>query len=107
MPDRRLVRIPSPRPSEPQHQPWCNPAEHILDVDGPGTCVSADMTAPGQAVYLTWQPGGPVQANIAGDNQIDIISLDDLEQRALAMLTLALIGRGGVPSPGVLQAVTS
>jgi hypothetical protein len=107
MPDRRLVRIPSPRPSEPQHQPWCDLSEHILDCDGFGTCVSADMTAPGQAVYLTWQPGGPVQANVVVGDRIDIISLDDLEQRALAMLTLALIGRGGTPSPRVVAAVTS
>ncbi|MFI7470542.1 hypothetical protein [Nonomuraea sp. NPDC049646] len=107
MPDRRLFRIPSQRPQEPQHQPWCSRDDHILDLDGFGTCVSADITAPGQAVYLTWQPGEPVQANVADDTQIDIISLDELEQRALAMLTTALIGRGGTPSPSVVAAVTS
>lgn len=98
------IRIPAQRQPAPAHQPWC--VDHMAD-DGFGTCISADTIASGLMVQLTWRPGENVQANVATGDQIDIVSLDELEQRALAMLHTALIGRGVTPPANVSAAVTS
>lgn len=104
---QRPPLVPGQRQRGPEHQPWCDPVEHILDISGFGTCVSADMVTPGMKVRLLWSFGEGVRADVStGDHQEEIV-LTELEQRALAMLTTALIGRGRTPAPSVLAAVTS
>lgn len=99
------IRIPAQRQPEPTHQPWCD--DHIEDDSGFGTCTSVQIVAPGQMIRLLWAPGEGVQADIAAGDRIDLISLDELEQRALAMLTLALTGRGITPPATALSALAS
>jgi hypothetical protein len=104
MHDTSDIRIPQPRRAEPVHQPWC--VEHIPDDQGFGTCMSADLDAPGQAVALTWQPGDDIRVMVVAGDGIDYATLDEVEQRALAMLTIALTGRGLTPPATALAALT-
>jgi hypothetical protein len=105
MPSTPILRIPQQRQPAPEHQPWC--VEHIGDEPGFGTCASADMATPGMKVRLLWSASEGVRADVAHGDHQEEISLDELEQRALAMLTTALIGRGLTPAPSVLAVVTS
>ncbi|MFB4275692.1 hypothetical protein ACBJ59_10405 [Nonomuraea sp. MTCD27] len=102
MHDTPDIRIPGQRPAERQHQPWCDLDEHVDD-----TCFSADMVVPPLMVRLTWSPGQDVRADVATSEVVEVITLDALEQRALAMLTTALLGRGVTPPANAIAAVTS
>jgi hypothetical protein len=86
------IRIPAQRLPAPAHQSWC--ADHALDDEGFGSCVSADMILPGVQIGLTWRPGEDVQASICTGVVVETITLDELEHRSRAMLSTALIGRG-------------
>lgn len=101
MPDSPVIRIPGQRQPAPQHQPWCDPEAHTDD-----TCYSADTVVGDLKVRLMWAPGEVVVADVATREVVELFTLDELEQRSLAMLTTALIGRGLTPSPSVLAAVT-
>lgn len=97
------IRIPVQRPRGPEHQSWC--VNHIPDDQGPGTCMSADLVLPGQVVALVYHPDRGVLMNVVNGDRIEDVTLDEIEQRALAMLTLALTGRGVTPPPTALAAL--
>lgn len=103
MHDAPDIRIPAQRSPEPEHQPWCR--SHIADDQDFGTCMSDDIVAPGQIVALIWQPGDDVTVNVVTGDRIEEATLDEVEQRALAMLTLALTGRGVTPPATALAAL--
>lgn len=101
MPDTPDIRIPQQR--QPEHQPWC--VEHIADYNTPGTCMSDDLVLPGQAVALVYHPDRGVLVNIITGDHMEEIPLDEAEQRALAILALALTGRGVQPPTTALAAL--
>lgn len=103
MHDTPDIRIPAQRMPAPAHQPWC--ADHALDDDGFGSCVSADMILPGVQIGLTWRPGEDVHVSICTGVVVETLTLDELEQRSLAMLTTALIGRGLTPPATAISAL--
>ncbi|WP_188188084.1 hypothetical protein [Nonomuraea sp. SYSU D8015] len=95
MHDTPDIRIPAQRWPEPEHQLWCT--DHLGDDAGFGMCIGTDLELPGLQIGLRWEPGRPVYASVATGVRVEEISLDDLEHRALAMLTTALMGRGMTP----------
>ncbi|HUR74483.1 MAG TPA: hypothetical protein VMZ00_09405 [Sporichthya sp.] len=98
------LRIPAQRPRGPEHQSWC--VNHITDDEGPGTCMSADLVLPGQVVALASHPDRGVLVNVVTGDHMEEIPLDEAEQRALAMLTTALLGRGVTPPARALEALS-
>lgn len=82
-------RIPAQRRA-PACQPWC--VQHIPDDDG-GTCMSADLVLPGQTVGLTWQPGDGVRISLHGNAVAEVLTPEDVEHRALAMLAQVAVAR--------------
>lgn len=99
------ICIPAQRPRGPEHQSWC--VNHIADDEDSGTCMSADLVLPGQVVALVHHPDRGVLVNVISGDHMEEIPLDEAEQRALAMLTTALLGRGVTPPATALSVLAS
>lgn len=100
MPFSTDIRIPAPRQPEPEpeHQPWC--VSHLPD-EGGGMCISADITLPGQIVGLTFRPGEGVQVSLCTGDHIDIVTVDEAERRAYAVLAQVAVARAHTVSPSL------
>ncbi|MFC4122041.1 hypothetical protein [Nonomuraea zeae] len=92
IPVQRTAELQEQPDQRPPCKPWC--VEHLPTDLGPGTCVAEDQKpVAGEAVELTYQPDEGARISVWRES-FKLISLDDAERLAHAMLVQISIARG-------------
>lgn len=85
--------VPAQRPRA--CRPWC--VQHLAADRGSGTCLAADQIPTlGEAVELTYQPDEGLRINLWRET-FSLLTIDDAERHARAVLAQVAVARGYTP----------